>query len=129
MGRPKTTPDDRRDERLNLRLTLAERLRIEANAAFHNLSPSEYVRRVALARRLPASKTDQRAAAATATAFVRIGNNLNQLTHHANAGQGVLLQEILTTLARINGELDRLYDPPADSGGSELPGGGALLPG
>lgn len=129
MARPRTTPDDRREERLNLRLTLAERLRIEANAAFFNLTPSEYVRRTALARRMPASRLDQKATAQLATSFLRIGNNLNQLTHHANAGDGVLLNEILVTLARINGELDRLYDPPPDHGGSELPGGGALLPG
>lgn len=111
MGRRKLDTAALRSCSLNPRLTEAERLTIEANAAFYGLSPSEFMRRAALEKRMPAAKTDQKAAAVRSTALIRIGNNLNQLTHHANAGKGLLESELLSTLSRINAELDRLYDP------------------
>lgn len=111
MGRPRKDTDARRDDRLNLRLTPAERISVEANAAFYGLPPAEYARRCVLDKRMPASQSERQAVAARATALLRIGNNLNQLTRHAHAGRGIADDALLVTLARINAELDRLYDP------------------
>ena len=111
MARPIIGEEAQRTERVNLRVTAAERMTIEANAAFHGITPSEYVRRRALAQRMPTSRAEKETAAARSAALIRIGNNLNQLTRHANAGRGIIENELLLTLARINGELDRLYDP------------------
>lgn len=127
MARPRIDQADQRNGRLNLRLTSAERLTIEANAAFFGLSPSEFMRRRSLERRMPAAKTDQKGIALAATALIRVGNNLNQLTRHANAGT-VMEQSLLDTLARVNACLDQLYDPSADGSGRELQGSGVLLP-
>lgn len=111
MARPTKAFNDRRDDQLTTRVTADERARIERAADLAGLTPSEFMRRRALSMKVSPARQRSEPERLAAVALIGIGNNLNQLTHHANAGQGVLVSEILTTLARINGELDRLYDP------------------
>jgi hypothetical protein len=53
MARPKKAPEEKREDRLNPRLTTAERAEIEQHAAILGVSPSEFVRSRSLSYRLP----------------------------------------------------------------------------
>ena len=86
MARPQKDAANQRDQRLNPRFTAGERMTVEANAAFYGVTPTEWVRRCALSKRLPASKANQQTAAVRNTALIRIGNNLNQLTRPRQRG-------------------------------------------
>jgi hypothetical protein len=116
MARPKKAPEDRRDDRLNPRLTSAERAEIERNAAALGLTPSEFIRRRALGYRLPASVAVQRQTATLATALLRIGVNLNQLTHRANIGREPQEDYLRSLADQISAVLDRIYGS-GDNGG------------
>lgn len=87
MARPKKSPDELRDIRTAVMLTEAERATLEQQASLYGLSLSEFIRRRTLGRPLPATVAAQRTHAALATALLRIGVNLNQITHHMNAGR------------------------------------------
>ncbi|WP_374309956.1 MobC family plasmid mobilization relaxosome protein [Methylocella sp.] len=93
----------------NPRLTLAERVRVEQAAAALGISPSEFMRRRALDYRMPVAAAQQIPLANVATALIRLGNNLNQIAKHMNAGRAAP-PDLSDLIARINGELDRLYE-------------------
>ena len=76
MARPRTAPEDKRDESLNPRLTTAERAQIERAAAAHGLAASDFMHRRALGYRLPPLRREQRAMAGLAAALMPIGVNL-----------------------------------------------------
>lgn len=77
-GRPKLAPDERRDERLSgLRLTVAERVFVEEQAAAAGLGVSEYARRRLLGHTVAPARTvaDDR----LLMELNAIGNLLNQI--------------------------------------------------
>ena len=87
MGRPKKSPEEVRDTYVQVRLTDRERAELEQRASPFGLSVSEYVRRQTLSRPMPAHVAEQRTRATLATALLRLGVNLNQITRHMNAGR------------------------------------------
>lgn len=107
MARPKKSPDDLRDVRTAVMLTERERAELEQRASTFGLTLSEYLRRQALGRALPAYAGDQRSRAVLATALLRIGVNLNQIAHHMNAGrrEAFFLPELINDIRR---HVDRL---------------------
>jgi hypothetical protein len=119
MARPKKAPEEKREDRLNSRLTTAERVEIESNAAILGVSPSEFVRSRALGYRLPASLALQRHVAALAVALLRLGINLNQIARHMNAGRGAP-PDLSALIARIDAILDDIYGPGDNSGRAQL---------
>jgi hypothetical protein len=117
MARPKKAPEERREAQLGVRLTTAERVELDQHAAALGISPAEFARRRSLGYRLPAaSVAEQRRVARLAVALLRIGVNLNQLTHRANAGREPPPDYLRTLADRINDLLDGIYGP-GDSGG------------
>lgn len=88
-------------------LTTRERAELEQRASTFGMSVSEYVRRQTLGRPLPAGVAEDRTRAALATALLRLGVNLNQITRHMNAGRSepFHLPELLND---IRGHVDRL---------------------
>lgn len=109
MARPRKEQIDARTERLNLRLTLAERAAIETKAASAGVPPTDYARRVALGSRL-AVVSAQVADPQLVLALNRIGVNLNQIAHALNSQAGVSPAELSQTLARLNQLLDHLQE-------------------
>lgn len=113
MARPRKAPEALRDDLLGVRLTTAERAELDRLAALHGLTAAEFMRRRAFGYRMPANVALAHTRAAEATALMRIGVNLNQLTRAANAGR--LLPNSIEELAgRIAAILDRLYDRGPD---------------
>jgi Bacterial mobilisation protein (MobC) len=116
MARPKKTPDELRSDTLGVRLTVIERARLDETVALHGLTATDFMRRRSLGLRLPSPLAEQRGQAVMATALLRIGVNLNQLTRHVNAG-GLPPADLLPgLLSRINLLLDKIYGP-GDHGG------------
>jgi hypothetical protein len=114
MARPKLAFDQVRGRTLGVRLTDAERATLDQTAAAVGLTAAEFVRRRALGYRLPPVQASAQAQAKLATALMRLGVNLNQLAHHANAGRPVAEAAVIALAARINAELDRLYGSRPD---------------
>lgn len=107
MARPKKSPEDLRDVRTAVMLTERERVELEQRASTFGLSLSDYIRRQSLAQPLPASVAEQRTRAALATALLRLGVNLNQITRHMNAGRSEPFH-LPQLLIDIRGHVDRL---------------------
>ena len=78
---------ERRTEGYTVQLTESERVELGQRAEGRGLLVSDYVRACCLTDRLPPAVTGRPKAEALAlvAALARIGNNLNQLAHHANA--------------------------------------------
>jgi hypothetical protein len=119
MGRPRKSPEERRQNGPNPRMTTAERAEVERNAAILGVSPSDFVRRRSLGYRLPAALAVQRHLAALAVALLRIGVNLNQIARHMNAGRGAP-PDLSALIARINAILDQIYGPGDNGGRAQL---------
>jgi len=118
MARPRKAPEEKREDRLNPRLTTTERVEIEQHAAILGISPSEFMRSRSLSYRLPASLAVQRHVAALAVALLRLGVNLNQIARHMNAGRGAP-PDLSALIARIEAILDDIYGP-GDNGGRAI---------
>lgn len=113
MARPKKADEERRGGQLNLRVSASEQAELERFAAHYGLTVAEYTRRRALGHRLPPDVGGRRQTAAVATALMRIGVNVNQIAHRLNAG-GRAPAYLEALIARIDAELDRLYDRGSD---------------
>lgn len=93
MARPKKHPDEKRDQRFNLRFTVAELRHVETQAAIAGLEPHDYLRRRALGYEVPSATTrgaDHRLVSALnklSLELSAIGNNANQLALAANTGR------------------------------------------
>lgn len=113
MGRPKKSPEELRDDPLHVMLTTRERAELEQRASAVGLTVSEFVRRQTLGRPLPASAGDRRTRATLATALLRLGVNLNQITRHMNAGRFAppYLPELIED---IRGHVERLTRDESD---------------
>lgn len=113
MGAPRKSPERKRDVRTAVMLTAIERAQLEERAAACGLSISEFMRRQSLGRAMPAAAIDNRARSALATALLRLGVNLNQITRRLNAGRSdsyelpSLIEDIRTHIARLTHEPDR----------------------
>lgn len=107
MGRPKKSPDDLRDVRTAVMLTEAERAELEQRASAYGLTLSDFIRRQTLGRQLPAGVAEQRTRAVLATALLRLGVNLNQITRHMNAGRSPPFH-LPDLINDIRGHVDRL---------------------
>lgn len=86
MARPPKDPEDRRDDQLNIRLSDRERVRLEYRAAALGITLAEFMRDRGLGYRLSRRAAERQADALTLATLNRLGVNLNQLTHYANAG-------------------------------------------
>lgn len=107
MGRPKKSPDDLRDVPTTVMLTERERAELEQRASAYGLTLSEFVRRQTLSRPMPAHVAEQRTRAGLATALLRLGVNLNQITRHMNAGRSAP-HHLPDLIDEIRGHVDRL---------------------
>jgi uncharacterized protein (DUF1778 family) len=106
MARPPKDPETARTERLNLRLTVAERDQIDTAAARLGVTPTDYARRAALRYRLPPPRAQ---ADPALIAQVRaVGVNLNQIARAYNSGAAPLPGELAEALRRISALLDRV---------------------
>lgn len=116
MARPTKSPDEKRTERLPYaRLTLSERVEVEAMAARAGLSVSDFARRAVLGQKITAPPRkpapEQRAGGAYLTELGRIGINLNQIARRANASGNVpahlshTLEALTDLIDRIAGEV------------------------
>lgn len=87
MGRPKLSPEERRDCQTTVLYTMRERAELETRAAAVGLNLSEFIRRRTLGVPLPPQSADRATRDKLATSLLRIGVNLNQITKHMNAGR------------------------------------------
>ena len=107
MSRPPLRPEKRRDDRLpNLRVTTAERAKVEAKAEAAELSLVEYCRRAIFRSRIAPrrSSVDQ----ALLVELNSIGVNLNQIAKRVNSGRQlspefpIVLAELKALIRKIN---------------------------
>ena len=112
MARPKKSAHEKRGDHLHVRLTTAERVHLDEIASSIGLTAAEFIRRRALGYRLPQPPVGSPVNAAAATALIRLGVNLNQMTRVLNT-TGEIAPDLSALIARIEGELDRLYGSPA----------------
>lgn len=111
MGRPKISPQERRDCRVTIMLTTQERVELEARADALGLSLSEFIRRRTLGVALPPQSADRQTRDKLATSLLRIGVNLNQISKHMNAGRHAP-PELPAIVATINTHLKMLTHEP-----------------
>ena len=117
--RPKSAPD-RRQHLVACRLTDAEQAQLERGRGA--LSPGEWLRTLALARRLPRAIPEIKLEAYRALA--RSAANLNQLTRRANAADRLDIAALAATLATFRAALlgvgsEREEQAEADAQGNE----------
>ena len=106
-GRPRRAPDEARSVSLPpIRLTIAERGAIEAEAARAGLPLSDYARRVLLGHRVKAAPTG--GDAATLVELNRLGVNLNQIARQLNARGAPAPSRLEALVATIRAAVDRL---------------------
>lgn len=86
MARPTKEVSQRRGDQLNIRLTAGERVRLEYKAACLGITLAEFIRTRGLGYRLRAGAARHHADSVAIAALNRLGVNLNQMTHHLNAG-------------------------------------------
>lgn len=104
MGRPKLSPEERRDCQTTVLYTIQERAELERRAHALGLTLSEYIRRRTLGVPLPPQSADRETRDKLATSLLRIGVNLNQITKHMNAGRHAP-PELPAIVATINTHL------------------------
>lgn len=111
MGRPPKHPDEARTERCaHIRLTVAERLDIEAKAAAMGVSVADYARHRLCGYRLPTRRGAD--LSRLLVEINRVGNNVNQIARAANAtGRAspmtdAAMQELRAVMGQIVARLD-----------------------
>lgn len=109
-GRPEKSSKDARQERIAFRVTLDERLQIEAAAAVAGVTVSDYVRVISLTARPPRPRKQREAVNAAAISELnRVGVNLWQITKHLNFGGsiphdlGEVVAEVRAAVAKLAG--------------------------
>ena len=102
MARPRKEPDERRSETLAIRMSAAERIRVEQAALAAGLNASEYARSLVLAGRVVV-RQNRALDHAAFDELRRIGVNLNQLTRlaHQRGQFPAGLSDVFATLDRI----------------------------
>jgi Mobilization protein NikA len=105
VARPKKTYDDRASSAFRVRLTAAERARLDAKAAEAGCTLSRLIRAAVLGYRLPSPPIVREAM----NELHRVGGNLNQIARHANA-TGELADDLDEALAEVMRAVERLLD-------------------
>ncbi len=109
MARPKKVAQERRTETVAARFTVAEAAIVESQAAAAGMTVSEYVRVLALTQDVKPRKT--KLEASLLVELNRIGVNINQLAHAANAGRTLsahlqaALADLEATMRRVDASL------------------------
>lgn len=112
MARPKKEQHEKRDQRFNLRYTIAEIEHVRAQAALAGLDPHEYARRRTLGHAVPPAP--QRSSnPAVISELNRIGVNVNQLARATHRGS-----EFTRYWADVGRELQRVLGKVLDDDGS-----------
>lgn len=106
MARPTKEPEERRDERLNVRFTAAQKAYVEEQAERAGITPTEYLRRRALGFQV--SPAPARHDAALLAAINRIGVNVNQLALATHTGR-----EFVQYWREIGAELEDILEKVA----------------
>ena len=114
MARPKKDSTQRRGHPVGVRLNVPERARIAFSAAAYGIPTSQFMRTRSLNQRLPSTVAEAHSLNVRATALIKLGNNLNQIAKHMNAGRAAPLAKLNDLIDRINEALDALYDPGPD---------------
>lgn len=99
MARPTKERKDQRYIRFTVRLTEAESAQLEKLSAYSGLQASEVIREAVFKNRIPQAKLpvlDQQ----TYVELKRIGNNINQIARHLNAGQRIGVNNHLEAIDR-----------------------------
>ena len=115
-GRPRLDPGSVRGITIGVRVSPHELAVLQSKAAFMGLTPAQWLRAAAIARRLPpapvpAINREQYGELA------RLSANLNQLAWHANRGEAVSVDVDL--LRRLGTEVRHLRLALIGSGGSQ----------
>lgn len=105
MARPKKTYDDRASSAFRVRLTAAERARLDAKAVEAGCTLSRLIRAAVLGYRLPSPPIVR----AAMNELTRVGGNLNQIARHANA-TGELRADLDAVLEEVIWAMGRLLD-------------------
>ena len=106
MPRPAKSGESRRDFRLNLRLTAAEREQVERAATSAGIGVSVYAREQVLRGRVVTSPS-RSLSPRSFVQIVRIGTNINQIARHLNSGGKDIPPELESLCARIESILQR----------------------
>ena len=134
MARPKKQPLERRTERCDIRVTLAEKTHVEAQAAAAGIGVGEYVRRRAVGYTVP-SGSSRRVDPALVTELNRLGLQLSGLGNVVNqvaravhtdrrlpADFELLPAEIRSLQSRVSAALDQVLSDASVTSGVELQG-------
>lgn len=118
-GRPKGDPSDVRNHTIGVRVNNLERNLLQDKARKMGMSPSQWLRHAALARKLPKQPAPELNRQAYSE-LARVGSNLNQLTKASHGGIilediGELLQDLLALLSKVRLQLiGATHDSEAD---------------
>ena len=105
MARPKKDPSHRRTEQVNVALSPPEITTITEKAAKANTNVTAFVRAAALGKSVTVTQS-QAVDFETRQELRRIGNTLNQIAKHMNAGR----DGMPASLERACTELNQLFD-------------------
>ena len=106
MARPVKEQHEKRDQRFNLRFTLAEIEHVRSQALAAGLEPHEYLRRRALGHAVPPAPS-RSSNPALVSELNRIGVNVNQLARATHRGSDFtrhwmhIAGELRTALAKV----------------------------
>lgn len=107
-GRPPSP--QRRDKKINLYVTGLEELAIKKRAERAGLNLSDYCRQIVLSGQAQVRLTPEENA--TLNEAARLGNNLNQIAHKANADG---IRSVAFDASRLLQQLSQLLNKPSDS--------------
>lgn len=121
MARPKSDPTDRRDLRVNLRVSPVEFAAIQDKADAVGLPLAAFARAAVLSR-MPPAASGPAVDFETKHELRRIGVNLNQIAKALNARREALPHSLERTAARLEAVLDRMtgYGPQDHERGPQL---------
>lgn len=106
-GRPPSAT--KRDQQITVLLTRLEKLAIQKRAEKAGLNLSDYCRQMVLSGQAQVRLTPEENAVLNQVA--KLGNNLNQIAHKANADG---IRSIAIEAARLLGQLSQLLDKPTE---------------
>ena len=119
MARPKKHPDEKRDQRFNLRFTAAELAHVETQARLAGIGPHEFLRRRALSYIVPPAPAQRRGDPALVTEINRlglelkaIGNNANQLAlaSHTNRRFATSWEGVVDRIHELGGQVSEALE-------------------
>lgn len=106
-GRPEKSESEAKSERVAFRLTIDERLAIEAKAVAVGATVSEYARAAALTARAPRPQNEQAGNPAMLAELNRVGVNLNQIARSLNRG-GAVPSDLSEVLDQVRSLVEKI---------------------